>query len=277
MALPLLCGTAGASNHMIRAWQQRLKLELSLPVPRVELAAVNPFVAVVDELPGLLSSTLPTKLRISGGAVVAAYVNNRGECPGAVPLELPLPGLTSSLIDAAQKGRYEPAHSGDIPHSSWVVMEIGLESRVNKPVVIHQEFAFPDPQNPPDEIIPVLTPPSGQLLRRHAVPHEELTSLAKPKRIRFRAPAGERTISFQALVHISPEGRCDRYVPLLSNSGLDRWFSAYLATWSLDVPMNEGVPTEVWLVYTARIRLKFSSFSSTSFRVLRDRDYSPGS
>lgn len=250
---------------------------MPLPVPQVELAAANPFVAQVDEMPRLKTSTTPEKVDVAGQAIIAAYVTNQGECTGAVPLEIPFPGLVSSLISGVQDGKWEAAHSGDIPHSSWVVLAVNLESRVKEATILHQEFAFPDPQNPPAAIEPALPAPSGRLLSLRAAPHSKLSTLAMPKRIRVRAPSGERTASFQCLVHITPEGACDRYVPLIPNTGLDRWFSRYLGSWHLEAPVYEGQPTGVWLVYTARIRLRFSSFSSTSFRVLSDRDYPPPS
>lgn len=274
-ALLLLCGISSATDTPTRAWQQRLKVEIPLPVPELELAAANPFVAQVDGMPRLKASTPPAKTHVAGRAVIAAYVTNQGECSGAVPLDIPFPGLVSSLISGVRDSKWIPAHTGDIPRSSWAVVEMNVESRVKEATIIHQEFAFPDPGTPPAAIEPSLPPPSGRLLALQAAPHSELSSLAKPKRIRFRAPSGEHTVSFQSLVHITPEGRCDRYVPLIPNTGLNRWFSGFLATWRMDAPVDDGQPTDVWLVYTARIRLKFSSFSSTSARVLSDRTYPP--
>ena len=275
IALLLICGNAGATDRPTRAWQQRLKLEIPLPVPQVELAAANPFVAQIDEIPRLKASTPPVKVKVAGQAFVGAYVTNQGGCSGAVPLDIPFPGLVSSLISGVQDGKWLAARSGDIPRSSWVVLQVNLESRVKEATIVHQEFAFPDPQNPPAAIEPALPPPSGRLLKLQAAPHSELSSLAMPKRLRVHAPSGERTVSFQALVHITAEGSCDRYVALIPNTGLSRWFSGYLGSWRLDAPLHEGQPTEAWLVYTARIRLKFSTFSSTSFRVLSDRVYPP--
>jgi len=268
--------SAGAGSRP-RAWQERLQLEIPLPVPRVELAASNPFVAEIDGVPTFKSATPPEKIDVSGYARLAVYITNQGECRGAVPLELPFPGITSAILTAARDGKYEAAHSGDIPRSSWLVLDLGVKTRVKEGKILHQELALPDPHTPPEAIKAAIPPPSGQLLKMKAAPHEELSSLARPKRLRLRAPSGERTVSFQALVHITPEGRCDRYVPLLANTGLDRWFSAFLATWRLTRPMSGDQAHDAWLVYTARIRLKFSSFSSSSFRLSGDQDYIPQS
>jgi len=207
--------------------------------------------------------------------VVAAYVNHQGECKGAVPLEIPFPGMVASLMSGVQDGKWNAALSGDISRSSWSVVEINLESRVKEATVISQEFAFPDPQTPPAAVTPALPPPSERLLKLPASPHSELSSLAVPRKLKIHASSGARTVSFLALLHITPEGSCDRYVPLIPNTGLKRWFSAYLASFRMSPPLDGGEAAEAWLVYTARIRLNFSSFSSTSFRVLSDQEYPP--
>jgi len=258
-----------------RAWQQRLSLEIPLPVPRVELAAANPFVAVVDEAPVLKSFSAPVKVDAVGHAKLAILVDNRGESPGGVPLELPFPGIMNALLEAMRDGKYEPARSGGVSRSSWMVIELGIETRIKEAVILHQELALPDPDNPPEVVIPAVRPPSGRLLEAKTAPREELESLARPKKIKFRSSSSEQTVSFQALVHINGEGRCDRYVPLLQNTGLDRWFSGFLATWKLSPPLADGEPTEAWLVYTARVRFKFSSFQSSTYKLLSGENFQP--
>ncbi len=90
--VPLVHAQSGAP----RAWQQRIMVEIDLPVPIVGLESANPFAIAVDQVPRLLSSTPPRKFDVGEMAVVAAYVNTKGDCLGGVPLELPFPGLTTS-------------------------------------------------------------------------------------------------------------------------------------------------------------------------------------
>ena len=80
----------------------------------------RPFAIAVDASPRLLSSTPPRKLDVTGTAQIAAYVDTKGNCLGGVPLDLPFPGMTSSVSQSLTGSRFEPAHrhSGRKP-ASW--------------------------------------------------------------------------------------------------------------------------------------------------------------
>ncbi len=45
----------------------------------------------------------------------------RGECLGAVPLDLPFPGLTSVIVEELTGKRFDPALVGATAAPSWVV------------------------------------------------------------------------------------------------------------------------------------------------------------
>ena len=128
-AFVLVATTAAAQSASSRAWQQRMDVEIPLPVPLVELEAVNPFATVVDETPNVTQATTPRKVEIRGVAIVAAFVDAKGTCLGAVPLELPVPGLTAPLVEDMNGSRFDPATSGNAPQPSWVVLEIGMEGQ----------------------------------------------------------------------------------------------------------------------------------------------------
>ena len=98
-ACVLVTTTAAAQSASNRAWQQRLQVEIPLPVPIVELQSINPFSVAVDETPQVVQSTVPRKVVVRGSAIVAVFVDAKGVCLGAVPLELSVPGLTSSLVE----------------------------------------------------------------------------------------------------------------------------------------------------------------------------------
>ena len=99
-ASTLVATMAAAQSASSRAWQQRLDVEIPLPVPLVELEAVNPFAVEVEETPKVTQATAPRKVDITGAATVAAFVDAKGVCLGAVPLELPVPGLTAAIVEA---------------------------------------------------------------------------------------------------------------------------------------------------------------------------------
>ena len=275
VAVSLAASGATAQSASSRAWQQRLEVEIPLPIPMVELESINPFTANVDEPAVVLGSTAPRKVDVRGIATVAAFVDAKGECLGAVPLELPMPGLTSSLVQELTGSRFDAATAGNSSRPSWVVLEIVMEGRVKEATVVDQVLEMPDPEVPPVPSKPVAMTPPGNLRNLKATPHDQLTTLATPRRIRVNAAGREDEIHLRALVHITEEGRCDRFVPLDLFDGLNPWVSAFLATWRVQPATVDGAARATWLVYSARVRMKLSGFESTTFRVVRDREYSP--
>lgn len=266
---------ASAQSASNRAWQQRLELEIPLPVPLVELETINPFAVMVDETPAVLQSTTPRKVDIQGVATVAAYVDAKGECLGAVPLELPVPGLTSSLVEDLTGTKFDPATAGNAPQPSWVVVEIVMAGKVKEALIRDQLLEMPDPIAPPVPTEPVAMTPPGALRNLKTTPHSQLSKLAAPRRIKINAPARENEVHLRAMVHITEDGRCDRYVPLELHDGLSTWLSGYLATWRVQPATRDGAPVAAWLVFSARAQLKLSGFSSGNFRVNREREYNP--
>ena len=99
--------------------------------------------------------------------------------------------------------------------------------------------------------------------------------LAAPRRVKVSAPGREDDIHIRALVHITENGRCDRFVPLELYDGLNTWFSGFLASWRVQPATRDGAPVAAWVEYSARFRMKLSGISSTTSRVVRDREYTP--
>lgn len=261
-----------------RAWQQRLELEIALPVPVIALETVNPFAIEVDQPPKIVSATPPKKVDVDGQAVVAAYVDPKGECLGGVPLELPFPGLTTPLLEELKSTKFDPGATDDGAVGSWVVLGIPVSGRVKEATVTGATLELPNPASPPAPAVPPQVAPSGLLLRAPYAPQGELTVFASPRRFKVKAPAREGEVPIRALVHITPSGRCDRYVPLSLESGLHSWLSAYLATWRLDPALRGGSPHEAWMVYSARAQLKLTPIESRDgVKVMRDRSFEPPS
>jgi hypothetical protein len=271
----LVATTAAAQSASSRAWQQRMDVEIPLPVPLVELLSVNPFAIIVDETPKVLQASVPRKVDIRGAATVAAFVDAKGVCLGAVPLKLPVPGLTASLVEDLNGSRFDPAIAGGLPQPSWVVLEIGMEGKVKESEIVDQSLEMPDPETPSVPNQPVAMKPPGSLRNLKATPQSQLTKLAAPRRIKIGAPGREDEVHIRALLHVTEDGRCDRYVPLELYDGLNPWFSGYLASWRMQPASREGVPVAVWVEYSARVRMKISRMSSTTSKVVRDREYAP--
>ena len=262
----LVATTAAAQSASSRAWQQRMDVEIPLPVPLVELLPVNPFAIIVDETPKVLQASLPRKVDIRGAATVATFVDAKGVCLGAVPLKLPVPGLTASLVEDLNGSRFDPATAGGAPQPSWVVLEIGMEGKVKESEIVEQTLEMPDPETPSVPSQPVAMKPPGSLRNLKAMPQKQLSKLA---------PGRDDEIHIRALIHVTEDGRCDRYVPLELYDGLNPWFSGYLASWRVQPATRDGAPIAVWVEYSARVRMKISGISSTTSRVVRDREYTP--
>ena len=259
----LVATTAAAQTASSRAWQQRMDVEIPLPVPMVELLPVNPFAIDVDETPKVLQASTPRKVDVRGAATVA------------VPLELPVPGLTASLVEDLNGSRFDPAIASGLPQPSWVVLEIGMEGRIKESEIVDQSLEMPDPETPSIPNQPVAMKPPGNLRNLKAMPQKQLTKLAAPRRIKVSAPGRDDEIHIRALLHVTENGRCDRYVPLELYDGLNPWFSGYLATWRMQPASRDGAPVAVWVEYSARVRMKISGMSSTTSKVVRDREYTP--
>jgi hypothetical protein len=155
------------------------------------------------------------------------------------------------------------------------VVEVTLHGKVKEGEAGEPLLDLPDPVRPPATSPPPSISPSGNLIRLPAVPAADLTSLAVPKRLKIKVPGQSAEVLLSALVHITPAGRCDRFVPLDMPSGLGPWLSAYLASWRLEPATRDQEPTEAWLVYSGRVRLELSSLQSGEPRVLTDRVYDP--
>jgi hypothetical protein len=266
---------AVAQDSGARAWQQRLQVDIPIVVPMVEIDAANPFASRVDVAPRLLSAQPPRKLDIAGVASVAAYVDAGGDCKGAVPLELPYPGLAAPLIAEVVGARFDPARVGTSDKPAWAIIEVTFETKVRESVVKDQLLETPDPESPPQPTVVATMAPPGNLSGLPFVPVSDLSSPPLPRRIRVKLPSRELTIPVRALVHVTASGRTDRFVPLDLESGLEPWLSAFLSTWRLEPAQIEGAPTDSWVVYSCRVVLDLGNIESTSFRVVRDRGYDP--
>jgi hypothetical protein len=271
----LVVGSAAAQDPGARAWQQRLDVEVPLQVPVVALDAVNPFAFPVDEPPRLSSVTPPTKVPVNGTSVVAAYVDPKGTCHGAVPLEQSFSGITTELVRELIGTRFVPGRVGRRPEPSWVVIELPLRGKVKKANVVEQVLELPDPAVPPRVPEAPLMAPPGRLVSLPATPRRLLSQTASPKRLKLKVPGREVVVPVRALVYVAETGRCEQYVPLEMDSGLLQWMDHFLASWRVQPASRDGAPVGAWVVYSARVRMDLSSLESTDARVLTEREYDP--
>jgi hypothetical protein len=261
---------AAAQGTAPRAWQQRLQVDVPLPVPVVALEAVNPFVVALDEPPKLLRTAPPRKLEIAVQARVAVYVDAAGDCQGAVQLSTPFPAIAQPLVSGLMKSRFEPALINKTPQPSWVVLEIGLEGKIKESATSNQSLVMPDSASPPHPPQAAPSYPTGRLAQLPVADVSRLTTRAKPRRLRVRISGGEVQSGVHALVHLTAVGKCDRFVPLEVDSGLLSWLSTYLATWQASPARRGGEPVDCWVDYSARVVVKLSSLGSSTVTVLTD-------
>jgi hypothetical protein len=171
--------------------------------------------------------------------------------------------------------RFDAATKAETDVGSWVVIGLEITGRVKESTVATPTFELPSPVAPPEPAPLLNVVPSGRLLRAPYEPQASLTTFASPRRLKVRIPAQHAEIPVRALAHITAGGRCDRFVPLGLEPGLQRWLSAYLATWRLEPASLNGEPNESWVVVSARAHFELSSLESESITVLRDRTFEP--
>ena len=264
--IAILAGAAFAQENRVRAWQQRLQIDEPLPVPFLSVAPVNPFSVQLDVPPTLTSATVPQKLRVSGVARVAAYVDAHGLCHGAVPLELPFPSLTEAIGQGFRKARFHPALVGRTPRPAWVVLDVTLSGKIKDVILSGERLKLPLPGKPPAPAAFKQPYTPGRLRTSPAANPETLTTPPQPKKVRIRVGARQLETPLRALVHVTTTGRCDRFVPLDVPGGLVSWLRAYLATWRLAPAQRASQPVACWVVYETRAIMKFSRLSSTAVR-----------
>ncbi len=270
-----LCTAAGAQQPGARAWQQRLHIREPLPVPVLAVPPANPFATPVEVGPRLVAAAPPRRLEVTGRVKVGVYVNTEGRCPGAVPLELPFSGLTEPLLAGLRKARFTPAKAGSTPRPAWAVLEIVLAGRIKQSAVSDQHLSLPDPRVPPAPPTAAPPYPAGNLASLPAADPATLTQLPVPRKVRVRVPGGRTEVGVHALVHLTADGRCDRFVPLDMRSGFVPWLGAYLATWRVQPAQVSGRPVACWMEYRARVAVKLSSLSSRSVKVLPGERFHP--
>jgi len=268
-------GLVMAQENGQRAWQQRLKMEIVLPVPAVEADPVNPFASKVDTAPKLLSSIPPAHMQLAGHARLAVYVDSRGDCAGAVPLELPFPGITQDLIKALMKAGFEPGRSKEAAVPSWAVLRLTLAGKLKNSAAIEQHLELPDPATPAERRSAGILYPPGRLATLPATEPSSLTSVATPKHLRVKLSGREVETAVHALVHVTASGTCDRFVPLEVVEGLVPWLSAYLSSWKLQAATQDGKAIACWVEYSGRVRLKLGGLSSTTVEVLASERFDP--
>jgi len=273
--LILLPALAMAQQSGQRAWQQRLDVAIPMSVPAVAVDPANPFAAEVDTAPKLLNAIPPARIQLAGRVRVAAYVDSGGQCQGAVPLELPFPGMTQDLIRSLMKTRFEPARAAGSPVPAWTVLQLTLAGKLKASAAVERHLELPSPANPPRRQDAQTLYPAGRLASLPANDPSTLTSFATPRRLKVRISGQEAETAVHAMVHVTESGACDRFVPLEVEDGLVPWLSAYLATWKLQPAERDGKPVPCWIEYTGRVHLKMGGLRSTTVRVLTTEHFDP--
>ncbi len=266
---------ATAQDSEVRAWQRRLELEVPLPVPVVEVPPTNPFSVAVDTTPTLRPSAPPEDVDVRGRAVIAAYVDASGSCRGAVPLEMPYPGLAAVLVQEVTTARFDAGRAGNQQVAAWTVLEVDFEGRVRDGQVTDQTLEMPDPGSPPQPAVQEVMAPPGNLVGLPYTPTSELATRPRPRRIRVRLPSRDLETRIRTLVHVTAEGRVDRFVPLDMEAGLEAWLATFLGSWNIEPARRDGEPVDAWVVYSCRAVLDMTSIQSEDFRVLTDREFEP--
>lgn len=258
-----------------RAWQQRLEVEIPAAVPIETVQPVNPLASAIDVTPRLVRKTLPEDFDLRVTTEVAAYVDADGRCRSVVPLDLPFPGAMGPLVEDIRDTRFHAARQGDTKVPSWVVLGVTLETEVEEGRSVDAVLEPVDPRVPPRVSPPPSPAVSGRLASLPSTPTDELTVSAIPRRLRVRIPSYQLEAGVRLLVHVTADGRCDRYVPLDLPAGLGDWMERVLHTWRFEPAMLGGNPVECWMLYRARYMIELNRLKSRAFRVFGSREFTP--
>lgn len=271
----LVAGSVVAQQAPVRAWQHRLAVEEPLPVPVKAVDPVDPLAVPVDVAPQLVSAVPPRKVDVLGTARLAVYVDADGRCQGAVPVNVPFPGIATEVVEDMMKGRYEPARSGKAARPAWTAIDITLAGSVKRAALADQSLELPDAAVPPTAAPEPPPYVSGRLARLPAADPGELTVVATPRRLSVRVAGLEAETPIRLLAHVTVDGRCDKVVPLEMAPGLRRWVLEFLGSWRLKPATRDGQPVAAWVMYRGRLQLKLSTLRSTTVRVLPDAAFTP--
>jgi len=261
----LLAVPAGAQ----RPWEQRVDLQVGVPLELPAVPPTNPFAAPVVTPAAVNLSPLREKFVDTFAAAASAYVDREGVCRRVLFTRLPWPWLAAELQQAILETTFTPARSHGTPVPTWLSLTIDLKGRINRGRVVRAQGVRPDPAAPPVPDLAAVPTPDAQDLALPATPADQVEQLPGPKRFRARIDGRTWSQPVKLLAQVGPDGHCQRVVFLSWPDGLRNWLLASMAGWQFRPAQGKDGPTASWVQVDGEVEVEAGDVGSDAIRVTR--------
>jgi hypothetical protein len=268
-AAPLLALLLAAPTLAQKAWEQRVDLDVTVPVELPALPTINPFARPLLVQPAPVATPLAAKFTVVASTHGTAYIDGQGVCRRVLFAALPLPYVGEPLQQAFREGEFIAARTTGGPAATWWPFALELTGRIKEGTVIRVVPAPPPPAElPVPEGAAAIVAPTAEP-GMPATPLEQLAQPPTAKRFRARIDGRDWTQKVRLLAEVSPEGRCSRLVFLSCPDGLRRWLLASLASWTFRPGEDHAGPATAWVQLDVDLGLSVGSFEGGTPRLSR--------
>jgi hypothetical protein len=268
-AAPLLALLLAAPTLAQKPWEQRVNLDVTVPIELPALPTINPFARPLLVQPAPVATPLAAKFTVVTGARGTAYIDAQGGCQRVLFSSLPLPFAGEELQQAFREAVFVPGRATAGPAAAWWPFTLELTGRVKEGEVVRVQPAPPPPAELPVPDAAAATEPRPGETTLPATPLEQFSQLPAAKRFRARIDGRDWAQKVRLLAEISPEGRCSRVVFLSCPDGLRRWLLASLASWTFRSGEDAAGPVTAWVQLDAEFRLAIGSLEGGTPRLSR--------
>jgi len=265
-ALLLLAAAAAAQTP--KPWEQRVDLDVAVPVELPALPTINPFARPLLVQPAPASTPLVEKYTVTTSARGSAYIDAQGVCRRVVVTTLPLPFVGEPLQQAFREGEFTPGRAGGGPAATWWPFALDLTGRIKEGTVVRVQPAPPPPAELPVPEATTANPPAADP-SLPATPIEQLDQPPAVKRLRARVDSRDWQQKVRLLAEVSTAGRCTRVVFLSCPDGLRAWLLASLASWTFRPAEDNAGPVPAWVQLDADLQVSIGSLEAGTPRLSR--------
>jgi len=268
-AAPLLALLVAAPTLAQKPWEQRVDLDVTVPVELPALPTINPFARPLLVQPAPTATPMAGKFTVVTSARGTAYIDAQGGCRRVLFSSLPLPFAGEPLQQAFREAVFVPGRANGAPAAGWWPFAVELTGRVKEGEVVRVQPAPPPAAELPVPEAAAAAEPGPADAALPAVPPEQFSQPPTTKRFRARVDGRDWAQRVRLLAEVSPAGRCSRVVFLSCPEGLRRWLLASLASWTFRPGEDDSGPVAAWMLLDAELTLAIGSLEGGTPRLSR--------
>jgi len=268
VAALLLLSAAVTGAQTPKPWEQRVDLDVAVPVELPALPTINPFARPLLVQPAPAATPLLAKYTLTASARGSAYIDAQGVCRRVALTALPLPFAGEPIQQAFREGEFTPGRAGSGPAATWWPFTLELTGRIKEGTVVRVQPAQPPPAELPVPEATTTAPPAADP-SLPATPIEQLGQPPTVKRLRARVDGRDWQQKVQLLAEVSTDGRCTRVVFLACPEGLRSWLLASLASWTFRPGEDNAGPVPAWVRLDADLQVSIGSLEAGTPRLSR--------